>query len=81
MTVQEFYDDLAKRQSQEPGNIHYLFDLILHFIIKAPSPKPIPLSDEHLNEIDDPTHRETVRQTDEYKDDNPRGSGNRYNRS
>ncbi|UJR26867.1 hypothetical protein I4U23_008178 [Adineta vaga] len=65
MTVQEFYDDLAKRQSQQP----------------VPPPKPAPLSDEHLNEIDDPTHRRNVRQMDEYKDDNPLGSGNRYNRS
>ncbi len=52
-----------------------------HLIISAPPPKPAPLSDEHLNEIDDPIHRENVRQMDEYKDDNPRGSGNRYNRS
>lgn len=81
MTVQEFYDDLTKRQSQQPGKIYYLFDLILYFIIEAPPPKPVPLSEEQLNEIDDPTHRENVRQMDEYKDDNPRGSGNRYNRS
>jgi len=65
MTIQEFYDDLAKRQSQQP----------------VPSPKPTPLSDEHLNEIDDPIYRQNIRQMDEYKDDNPRGSGNRYNRS
>ena len=49
--------------------------------ILAPPPKPAPLSDERLDEIDDPTHRANVRQMDEYKDDNPRGSGNRYNRS
>jgi len=65
MTVQEFYDDLTKRQSQQP----------------APPPKSPPLSDEHLNEIDDPLHRANVHQMDEYKDDHPRGSGNRYNRS
>ncbi|CAF0734142.1 unnamed protein product [Adineta ricciae] len=65
MTVQEFYDDLAKRQAQQP----------------APPPKPAPLSDEQLNEIDDSTHRQNVRLMDEYKDENPRGSGNRYNRS
>ncbi len=23
MTVQEFYDDLTKRQSQQPGNTYY----------------------------------------------------------
>ena len=50
-------------------------------MISAPLPKPAPLSDERLNEIDDPTHRQNVRLMDEYKDENPRGSGNRYNRS
>ncbi|CAF1022234.1 unnamed protein product [Adineta steineri] len=65
MTVQEFYDDLSKTQSQQPVS----------------TPKPAPLSDEYLNEIDDSTHRQNVRIMDEYKDDNPRGSGNRYNRS
>jgi len=49
--------------------------------ILAPPAKPTPLSDEQLNEIDDPTYRQNVRQMDEYKDDNPRGAGNRYNRS
>ena len=53
----------------------------IYFLIEAPPAKPAPLSEEHLNEIDDPTHRQTVRQMDEYKEDNPRGSGNRYNRS
>ncbi|CAF4547948.1 unnamed protein product [Rotaria sp. Silwood1] len=65
MTIQEFYDDLTKRQSQQP----------------VPPPKPARLSEEHLDEIDDETHRQNVRLMDEYKDDNPRGSGNRYNRS
>ncbi|CAF1326498.1 unnamed protein product [Rotaria sordida] len=65
MTIQEFYDDLTKRQSQQP----------------VPPPKPVPLSEEHLNEIDDPIHRQNIHLMDEYKDDNPRGSGNRYNRS
>lgn len=49
--------------------------------ILAPPTKPTPLSDEQLNEIDDSTYRQNVRQMDEYKDDNPRGAGNRYNRS
>jgi hypothetical protein len=61
--------------------IYDFFDFIFYFIIQAPPPKPVPLSEEYLNEIDDPTHRQTVRQMDEYKDDNPRGTGNRYNRS
>ncbi len=52
-----------------------------YLIISAPPSKPAPLSNEHLDEIDDPIHRENVRQMDEYKDNNPRGSGNRYNRS
>lgn len=54
---------------------------ILLYCLSAPPTRPPPLSDEHLNEIDDPTHRTNVRQMDEYKDDNPRGAGNRYNRS
>ena len=56
------------------------FSISLSYL-SAPPTKPPPLSDEHLNEIDDPTHRANVRQMDEYKDDNPRGAGNRYNRS
>lgn len=43
--------------------------------------KPVKLSDEQLEEIDDSTHRENVRRMDEFKDENPRGYGNRYNRS
>lgn len=54
---------------------------ILFCFSAAPPAKPAPLSEEHLNEIDDPVHRANVRQMDEFKDDNPRGSGNRYNRS
>ncbi|CAF1091285.1 unnamed protein product [Rotaria magnacalcarata] len=65
MTVQEFYDDLARRQAQQP----------------VPPSKSAPLSDEQLNKVDDPAHRQNVRLTDEFKDDNPRGYGNRYNRS
>ena len=81
MTVQEFYDDLTKRQSQQPGNsFEFLFEFDFRFCTAAPA-KPAPLSEEYLNEIDDPTHRGNVRQMDEFKDDNPRGSGNRYNRS
>ena len=60
----------------------YFFNFIFCFIIGlVPLPESAPLSEEYLNEIDDPTHRQHVRQMDEYKDDNPRGSGNRYNRS
>lgn len=36
MTIQEFYDDLAKRQAQQPGKIYY-FDYVefnLFFIFK-----------------------------------------------
>ena len=61
-----------------------IIHLIFHFIpliLLVPPVKPTPLSTEQLDEIDDPTHRQTVRQMDEYKDENPRGYGNRYNRS
>ena len=54
---------------------------ILFRSFAAPPAKPAPLSDEYLNETDDPAHRANVRQMDEYKDDNSRGSGNRHNRS
>ena len=81
MTVQEFYDDLAQRQAQQPGKKKSALISFLLSIVAAPLAKPAPASDEHLNEIDDPTHRQSVRLMEEYKDENPRGSGNRYNRS
>ena len=87
MTVQEFYDDLTSRQAQQAGRINTL-PAPYHYIAIArrsaqlpPVVQAEPKSDEYLNETDDPNHRQTVRQTDEFKDENPRGAGNRYNRS
>ncbi|CAF0892146.1 unnamed protein product [Didymodactylos carnosus] len=79
MTVEEFHDQLIKNghmkitNDQQQGSAFSM----------PPSTNKIAeeLEKEHLSEIDDTQHRRDINQLDEYKDDNPRGSGNRYNRS
>ena len=90
MTVQEFYDDMIRQQAAQKSSkfIHVSYKIVELFLSDmffqaqpTPTVQSTSLSDEQRNEIDDPAYRENVRRMDEFKDENPRGSGNRYNRS